>query len=113
MEYEAAFPRVLYESERSADEMADKGYLSHSSVEFQDGTQYAIFVTDPEFLRQDIELDFKSNEGISGHVALIVVPQVTRATVEAAVKKLATQGYFKGLKPLKSWSAKGPVYEDY
>ncbi len=88
--------------ERAELEMSDRGYLSHVVVELDDGSRYPVFFFEPTRLRQELEIDVKSGRPYLAEPGMIVVPEVTRAAIQAAVERLAQEGYFQRLLPLSN-----------
>ena len=60
-----------------------------------------MFFYDPIRLAQDLESEMQSGDAFIAEPGLIVIPRVTLAYMEAAVKKLFEKGYFNNLLPFK------------
>ncbi len=84
--------------ERAEVEAELRGYLSHARVQLDDGRIFPVFFVDPVRLRQELE---DSDPPVFAEVGLIVVPDVTRRAMEAAVAFLACGRFFEFLRPLQ------------
>jgi hypothetical protein len=84
---------------RAEAEAAERGYLSHVRVEFDDGRTFPVFFVDPVRLAQEVSENAK-RESFFAEVGLIVIPEVTRALMERAVIDLSRRGYFDYFRPL-------------
>ncbi len=84
--------------ERAEVEAEWRGYLSHARVQLDDGRLYPVYFTDPVRLAQDVEA---AQPPMVAEVGLIVVPEITRNTMEAAVAFLAQRGFFEYFRPLE------------
>src|SRR5205823_1300742 len=96
-------------NERAEWVMPDRGYLSHTVVELDDGSRYPVFFFEPTRLRQELEIDTKSGRPYLAEPGMIVVPEVTRAAIHVAVERLANEGYFQHLRPLTGPSSVAAV----
>lgn len=77
-----------------------RGYLSGVVVQLEDGSRYPLFFMDPVRLKQDLDASAKLGRSYLAEVNLIVLPEVTTASVKQAVQGLWQDGYFQHLKPL-------------
>ena len=73
-------------------------YLSHARVRLDDGWMFPVYFVDPVRLKQDVEA---AQPSIVAEVGLIVLPEITRHTMEAAVAFLAPRGFFEHFRPLE------------
>jgi len=97
-------PRLLFRedfTERLAFEVEQKGWCGIGVVELPSGERVSVFFYDPIRLAQDLDSDMKSGDAFIAEPGLIVIPRVTRAYMEAAVRRLFEKGYFNHL-PFKS-----------
>jgi hypothetical protein len=85
--------------ERAEWEHSCKGFLPGVIVELQDGRRYQLYFMDPVRLQQDAEEEFKLGYACFTEPALVVIPEVTRSAVLAAVARLQETGYFEHLQP--------------
>jgi hypothetical protein len=86
--------------DRAEYEMTPKGYLSCATIRLTNGLRYPVYFSDPVRLRQDLEALTEMGKPFFAEPNLIVVPEVTREALQAAVDALAREGYFDHLKPL-------------
>src|SRR5215813_7489981 len=90
-------PRLSFRvdfDERTAVEVENKGWCGIAFVELPGGEQVDVFFYDPIRLAQDLQSETKSGHAFIAEPGLIVIPRVTLAFMEAAVKTLFEQGYF-------------------
>jgi hypothetical protein len=87
-------------SEREASEARDRGYLSHVLVEVDGRDLYPVFFYDPIRLRQDLEASAKTGRPYVADPGMIVLPDITIEAMEAAVRGLCAEGFFKHLVPV-------------
>jgi hypothetical protein len=95
-------PQLLYPEgfgERDEIEAAERGYLSHVRVELDDGRRFAVFFIEPVRLRQEVEA-LAAQSLCFAEVGLIVLPEVTRESIELAVADLIRRGFFEYFRPL-------------
>ena len=95
---EIIFPEGYYE--RRELETPMKGWLDDVIVQLEDGSRYKLFFYDPVRLQQDLEEDAREGTPYLAEPNLIVLPEVTTASIKDVVCQLARKGYFKQLKPL-------------
>src|SRR5262249_14387129 len=74
--------------ERAEWEMNARGCLSYSSVELPDGRRFEVDFYDPVRLRQELELGIPRGYPCIAERGMIVVPEVTREAILAAVDYL-------------------------
>src|SRR5712691_174243 len=94
-------PRVILPAgfdERAAVETPLKGWLS-AQVELDDGCRYAVYFSDPMRLQQDMDDAAQHGRPCFAEPGLIIVPEVTVQTIQAAVQFLSKQGLFAPRKP--------------
>lgn len=99
---DSSYPKVIYPEsfdEQAEFEMPFRGYLSSVLVEAEDGCRYPVYFVDPTRLQQDLTESVKLGEPFFAEPGLIVLPEVTVAAIEDAVKILWEQGFFAHLKP--------------
>lgn len=96
--------------ERGEWEAEGKGYLQGVRVELPDGSVYPLYAYDPVRLAEDLESDVKWGRGAVAEPGLVVVPEVTRATIVKVAEQLARAGYFGHLKPLTADVANGVLH---
>ena len=99
---EKSYPRIVFPDgfdERAEYEMPLRGCLINAFVELEDGTRYAVELVDPVRLAQDLEENLKHDIPCYAEPGLIVLPTVTVAAIDNAVRFLHRQGFFKQLKP--------------
>jgi hypothetical protein len=80
--------------ERDEYEAEDRGYRSHVWVELDDGTRHQVTFYDPVRLSQQLEHEFGSGNVFFTDPGLIIVPAVTTANMEAAIRALVDNGFF-------------------
>lgn len=93
---EVAFPEGF--GEREAFELSAKGWLS-AQVELNDGRQFSLYFSDLVRLKQDLDESVRAGQPYFAEPGLIVLPEVTVETVQAAVQSLCEQGFFDQLRP--------------
>lgn len=96
------YPRLTFDSpldERLQFEVRARGYLSNVLVELRNDTRYTVVFYDCARLAQDLEYEVSTGRMCVADVGMIVLPEVTLDNMRAAVKRLAEEGYFDGLKP--------------
>jgi hypothetical protein len=85
-------------------ETVAKGYLRDVEIRFDEGASYRLYFTDPVRLRQDAESEFEMGRIAFGEPGLVVIPEVTRANVLAAVEELFASKFFESFRPLPAGS---------
>jgi len=96
------YPRLIFDpplDERLQFESRARGYLGDVLVELRDGSSYAVVFYDCTRLAQDLEYEISTGRMCVADAGMIVLPEVTLDNMRAAVKRLAAEGYFNGLKP--------------
>lgn len=97
-------PRLIFEggfSERDAFEAKASGYRSHVWAELPCGDRYPLVFYDPVRLSQDLEEESRAGTAFIGEPGLVVIPEVTRELMEAAVYRLHQEGYFDAFKSVE------------
>ena len=77
-----------------------KGYLQDVAVRFDDGVSYRLYFMDPVRLHQDAESEFQTGRTVFTEPGLVVIPEVTRGNILAAVEQLFADRFFDHLRPL-------------
>jgi hypothetical protein len=80
-----------------ADLVEMKEWCGIGVVEMPDGKQIEIYFTTPRRLASDFESNLKSGKVCMAEPCTIIIPEVTRKSMEAAVKQLYDTGYFNRL----------------
>lgn len=93
-----AFPEG-YE-ERLEFETPSKGYLRDVVVHLEDGSSYRLFFIDPVRLEQDLQIEAANGREYYTEPGLVVLREVTTATIRKAISGLWREGFFHSLKPL-------------
>lgn len=96
-------PRLAFRhgfDDRDEVETPLKGYRSDGVVIAPDGEQYAVTFYDPVRLGQDLEAEVELGATHLAEPGLVVVPEVTRESMEAVVAQLWESGYFARHRPL-------------
>ena len=101
--YAVVFPPWF--DERWEAEMPDKGYVPDVEVRLAHGPRYRLYFTDPVRARQDAETEFESGRTCYWEPGLVLIPEVTRQRIEAAVADLYREGFFALLRPLEGSEA--------
>jgi hypothetical protein len=76
--------------------------LQGATVELADGARYPLFFYDPVRLRQDLEADASQGRPYVAEPGMIVIPEVTRGAIRAAVGQLIQTGFFQQFTPLSA-----------
>src|SRR5689334_13176091 len=95
------YPRLIFDpdfDERAAFEMSLKGWIS-LHVETEPGVRYPVYVIDPVRLQQDLAEMVTWDTPCFAEPGLVVVPEVTVAAIEQAIRFLHKTGFFSSLKP--------------
>jgi hypothetical protein len=95
--------------ERDEVETPMKGCRSDGIVHCADGKTYSVYFIDPIRLQQDLEAEMECGYPFLAPPALIVVPELTRLSMENAITQLWKQGYFNAFTPLTEASESHPV----
>jgi hypothetical protein len=91
------FERLDYEGgfdENDEYEAAARGYRSHVWVVLSDGRRKQLTFYDPVRLKQTLDDECRSGRLFFTEPGLIVVPHVSRQTMEDAARALANEGYW-------------------
>src|SRR5438034_11322032 len=86
--------------DRAEWEHSRKGFLPGVVAELPDGRRYQLYFMEPVRLRQDAEAEFGGGSTCFTEPGLVIIPEVSRQAVCAAVLHLQEIGYFEHLKPL-------------
>lgn len=81
------------------EECVFKGWLSSVIVRFDEGRSYSIIFVDVARLSQMLEDQLENGFSCYAEPGLVVVPEVNRSNVEAAVRELAKENFFDSLRP--------------
>lgn len=81
--------------ERTADETAARGFWELCHVMLPDGTRHPIVFYDAVRLAQDLSEEASQGRPFLSERSMIVLQEVTRKNMEAAVEQLAKEGFFK------------------
>jgi hypothetical protein len=81
-------------------EARDRGYLSHVSVELEDGSRYPVIFYDLVRLKQDLEEMTKHGQPFIADPGMILIPEVTLEYMNKAITVLARQCFFSYLQRL-------------
>jgi hypothetical protein len=84
-------------TERDDFETPLRGYRSGVLVELEDGRCFGVTFYDPTRLAQTLADDTASGSPFLAEPGLIVVPAVTKNSMEEAARRLADDGYFDHL----------------
>ena len=84
---------------RSEFETPARGYLSDVVVRLENGTSYQLFFVDPARLQQELAENGQSGKPYFVEPNLIVLPEVSTASIRKAVEGLVQASYFQHLKP--------------
>lgn len=98
MNYQVAFPD--WYDDRAEWEHHAKGFLPGVTVLVQ-GARYSLYFIDPIRLGQDLQDDQANGKPYYTEPGLVVVPEVTPASVHQAVAGLFREGFFRHLRPLE------------
>jgi hypothetical protein len=101
---QASFPKLSFTQEFDeslADMVREKGWCGLGVVELPNGTRVDVFFYDPIRLASDLWSLIKDGGACVAYPNMIVVPEVTREYMDAAVKELYNKGYFDSYKPTK------------
>ena len=98
--FRVIFPQGF--DQRRQDEMALRGYLSDALVELENGEQYAVDFIEPSRLAHDLAGYLTSNIPCYAEPGLIVIPEVTMATIQDAVSYLCERDFFKQFRPVNT-----------
>ena len=84
--------------ERAEVEAEWRGYLSYTRVRLDDGRVVPVCFVCPVRLAQDLEA---AEPALVAQIGLIVLPEITRSAIEAAVAYLAPRGVFDYFRPIE------------
>jgi len=107
MDPSLSYPRLVLpageEGEYALAYMQMKGFLGVGIVETEDGQHYAVFFATPWRITQELSASASRATGAKPcfvEHGLIVIPEVTVESMEAALKYAWEDGFFDGLKPI-------------
>ena len=80
-------------------EAKSRGYLSHVQVVYEGGIKYNVTFWDSIRLQQDLEEEGKLGNGFVAEPGMIVVQEITKESIESAVRKLHFERFFDSFKP--------------
>ena len=83
-------------------EISQKGWYTGTVAELPGGKYYALTFYDPSRLSQDLQGEVELGRPCLVEHALVVVPEVTKACMNAAVQMLFSRGWFEHLVPSKT-----------
>ena len=95
-------PRLVFDGpfdEREAAECQARGYRSHVWAELPDGDRYALVFYDAVRLAQDLADEAAAGSPYLAEAGLVVLEKVTADNMQAAIERLAEEGYFESLRP--------------
>ena len=81
--------------ERGEWEAQSKGWLQGVRVRLTNGSEHPLFFYEPVRLAQDLEEETSSGRPYIAQPGMVVIPQITRETIERVVSRLAENGYFE------------------
>lgn len=87
-----------------------KGWLQGVEVEMPDGHRYPLFFYDPVRLAQDLEARRTDPPALVAEPGMVIVPEVTRATILDAVTGLARATFFDRIRPVVPANANGVAH---
>jgi hypothetical protein len=96
-------PKLIFPNgftKAQASEARDRGYLSHVLVELPVNRYFPIFFYDIVRLQQDLEECSKHGCTFIGDPGMIVLREITLATMQASVQLLYENGFFDHFIPL-------------
>lgn len=85
---------------------AEKKGIWTAHVVLADGRRFRVTFYDPARLAQDLESYQSLDQAYVAEPGMIVVPEVTRERMTAAIRQLADEGYFEHLAPLTAPSTR-------
>src|SRR5689334_21811508 len=95
---DTGFPKLIFEfpfDEAAAYDALARGYLSHASVEFEDGSRCPVVFYDPVRLQQDLEVESAAGRSFISEPGMIVIPEVTHGLMSSSIARLFAQGHFE------------------
>jgi hypothetical protein len=96
----AEYPRLVFENDVHDCDIAPLGFRGDVCVEFTSGETFPIYFYEPIAVQE--ELAARSKWGLGCYVSepgLVIVPQITIASMKAVVAELLEIGHFKHLMP--------------
>lgn len=102
----AAYPRLVFTYEVVDDFEAPNGYLGDGVVELSPDQAFPVYFFEPDAVRGIIESNIKWGFGrYLAEPGMIVVPEITLASMKSAVLSLIATGYFNHLRPVPATTA--------
>src|SRR5271155_3771408 len=87
--------------ERTAYEAELKGYYGNAVAQLPTGRNFRVCFYDPIRLAQDLERGQESGDNYIAEPGLIVIPRVNAHYMEQSIQRLAGEGYFDHMLPMK------------
>ncbi len=81
-------------------EVTYKGHYNDVVVELEDGSRYSVFFYDPVRLAQDLQASAEAGKPYVAELGMIVVPEISEASMRLAVQQLHKEGWFNHLQPI-------------
>jgi hypothetical protein len=94
-------PRLVFDGpfdDREAAECKARGYRSHVWAELASGERYSIVFYDAVRLAQDLADEAEAGNPCIAEPGLIVLEELTEDNMQAAIERLADEGYFASLR---------------
>ena len=92
------FPQLVFSvdfDERTAEEVLQKGWFRAAFALMPNGARVPLAFFDPVRLRQEIDAALHSGSSCFAEVCLIVVPEITKECMEAALRELYGSRFFE------------------
>jgi hypothetical protein len=86
---------------RAEQEATQKGYLGDVRVQLEDGSCYRLFFIDPVRLQQDLQAEAEFGRPYFTEPGLVILPEITTQAIREVVPRLAQEGFFKHLTPIR------------
>jgi hypothetical protein len=87
--------------ERDLYEANLRGYMSHITIETEEGIFYPVFFYIPLRINQELEIKLSLGKTCIAEPGLIVLADITLENMKKAVNELCKKGYFSHMKPLQ------------
>ena len=98
---DADYPRLVFEYDVHERDLAPHGYRGDVVVELAEGEAFPVYFYEPNAIRE--ELEGRTRSGFGQFVAepgLVVIPEITLASMKSSVLELIEVGYFAHLRPV-------------
>lgn len=95
-------PQLVFDGpfdQRDAEECRVRGYCGYAMAELASGEQYGLVFYDPVRLVQDLADEAEAGRGFIADPGLVILPEVTRDYMQAAIEQLEKEGFFKMMRP--------------